>query len=52
MHSRIHATTIALRRALVAAALVPAIPVTAFAQCESFDAETTAFGLTPTVIPR
>lgn len=50
MHSRSHVTTIALLRALVAAALVLAIPPTAFAQCESFDAETTAFGLTPTVI--
>ena len=50
MHSRSQATTITPLRALVAAALVLAIPPAAFAQCESFDAETTAFGLTPTVI--
>ena len=50
MHTRIAATIgIGLLRVLIAVAF-SALPHSTFAQCESFDSETTALGLTPTVI--
>ena len=49
MHPRIQTTT-KLLLVLLAATAALALPHSAFAQCESLDAETTAFGLTPTLI--
>ena len=43
-------TGIRLLRVLATAAAISALPHFTFAQCESFDSETTAFGLTPSVI--
>lgn len=50
MDAQIETTTIRLPLLLMAATAILALPHSTFAQCESFDSETTAFGLTPTVI--